>query len=100
VDEMGQMIEAYLSFARGDTGEPSAPTDMAAFLEELRGDAERHGHSASIVFHGVPIVTVRPAAFHRCLANLLSNPAPFPLPRPTGHYRPPRSPLSHGHGRR
>jgi two-component system osmolarity sensor histidine kinase EnvZ len=77
VDEMGRMIEAYLSFARGDTGEPSAPTDMAAFLEELRGDAERHGHSANVVFHGVPIVTVRPAAFKRCLANLVSNAARF-----------------------
>src|SRR5262249_12424704 len=77
VDEMGQMIEAYLSFARGDSGEPSAPTDMAAFLEELRGDAERHGHSASVVFHGAPVVTVRPAAFKRCLANLVSNAARF-----------------------
>jgi len=77
VDEMGRMIEAYLSFARGDSGELSAPTDMADFLEELRSDAERHGHAASVVFHGVPIVTVRPAAFKRCLANLVSNAARF-----------------------
>jgi len=77
VDEMAHMIEAYLAFARGDSGEPAAPTDMAAFLEELRSDAERHGHSASVVFHGVPIVTVRPAAFKRCLANLVSNAAHF-----------------------
>ncbi len=77
VDEMGRMIEAYLAFARGDSGEPSAPTDMAVFLEELRGDAERHGHKASVEFHGVPIVTVRPAAFKRCLANLVSNAARF-----------------------
>ena len=41
VDEMARMIEAYLAFARGDTGEHSAPTDMADFLEELRSDAER-----------------------------------------------------------
>jgi two-component system osmolarity sensor histidine kinase EnvZ len=77
VDEMARMIEAYLAFARGDSGEPSAPTDMAAFLEELRGDAERHGHKASVVFHGEPIVTVKPAAFKRCLANLVSNAARF-----------------------
>src|SRR3989440_10410528 len=57
VDEMARMIEAYLAFARGDSGEPSAPTDMAMFLEELRGDAERHGDKASVVLHGVPIVT-------------------------------------------
>jgi two-component system osmolarity sensor histidine kinase EnvZ len=77
VDEMGRMLEAYLAFARGDAGEQSAPTDMAAFLEELKLDAERHGHRASIVFHGHPVVTVRPAAFKRCLANLVSNAARF-----------------------
>src|ERR1700731_2657464 len=75
VDEMGRMLEAYLAFARGDTGEQSAPTDMAAFLEELKGDGERNGHTASVVFHGQPIVTVRPAAFKRCLGNLVSNAA-------------------------
>ena len=37
VDEMSRMLEAYLAFARGDTGEQSAPTDMAAFLDELQG---------------------------------------------------------------
>jgi two-component system osmolarity sensor histidine kinase EnvZ len=77
VDEMGRMLEAYLAFARGDAGEQSAPTDMAAFLEELKLDAERHGHKASVVFHGHPVITVRPAAFKRCLANLVSNAARF-----------------------
>lgn len=73
VDEMARMLEAYLAFARGDLGEQSAPTDMAAFLDELKEDAERHGHRTTVVFHGTPIVTVRPAAFKRCLANLVSN---------------------------
>ena len=75
VDEMARMLEAYLAFARGDTGEQSAPTDMAAFLEELKDDVERNGHGASVVFRGRPIVTVRPAAFKRCLGNLVSNAA-------------------------
>ncbi len=75
VDEMARMLEAYLAFARGDTGEQSAPTDMAAFLEELKSDVERNGHNANVVFHGQPIVTVRPAAFKRCLGNLVSNAA-------------------------
>jgi two-component system osmolarity sensor histidine kinase EnvZ len=75
VDEMARMLEAYLAFARGDSGETAAPTDMAEFLEELRLDAERHGHKASVIFHGPPIVAVRSAAFKRCLANLVSNAA-------------------------
>jgi two-component system osmolarity sensor histidine kinase EnvZ len=77
VDEMGRMLEAYLAFARGDTGEQSAPTDMAAFLEELKADAERNGHKSSVSFHGYPVVTVKPAAFKRCLSNLVSNAARF-----------------------
>jgi two-component system osmolarity sensor histidine kinase EnvZ len=86
VDEMARMLEAYLAFARGDLGETAAPTDMAEFLEELRADAERHGHRASVIFHGPPIVTVRPAAFKRCLANLVSNAARHaPAMAITGH---------------
>jgi two-component system osmolarity sensor histidine kinase EnvZ len=77
VDEMARMLEAYMAFARGDSGEQAAPTDMAAFLEELKADAERNGHTTNVEFHGHPIVTVRPAAFKRCLANLVSNAARF-----------------------
>jgi len=77
VDEMAAMLEAYLAFARGDTGEQSAPTDIAGLLEELRLDAERHGHRSTVAFHGPADVTVRPAAFKRCLANLVSNAARF-----------------------
>jgi two-component system osmolarity sensor histidine kinase EnvZ len=77
VDEMAAMLEAYLAFARGDTGEQSAPTDIAGLLEELRLDIERHGHRATVAFHGPREVTVRPAAFKRCLANLVSNAARF-----------------------
>jgi two-component system osmolarity sensor histidine kinase EnvZ len=69
------MLEAYLAFARGDSGEQAQPTDMAAALEELRSDAERNGHKATVTFHGLPIVTVKPAAFKRCLGNLVSNAA-------------------------
>ena len=86
VDEMARMLEAYLAFARGDSGEQSAPTDMAAFLDELKTDAERNGHTTEVAFHGPPVVTVRPAAFKRCLANLVSNAARFaPSIAITGH---------------
>jgi two-component system osmolarity sensor histidine kinase EnvZ len=75
VDEMARMLEAYLAFARGDSGETAAPTDMAAFLDELQAEGERNGHRTSVAFHGAPVVTVRPAAFKRCVGNLVSNAA-------------------------
>jgi two-component system, OmpR family, osmolarity sensor histidine kinase EnvZ len=77
VDEMARMVEAYMAFARGDTGESSMPIDMAAFLDELKAGAERDGHQVTVAFYGHPIVTVRPAAFMRCLSNLVSNAARF-----------------------
>jgi two-component system osmolarity sensor histidine kinase EnvZ len=73
VDEMSRMLEAYLAFARGDLGEPSARIDMRALLEDLKADAERHGHTTDIAVTGDPAITVRPDAFKRCLFNLLSN---------------------------
>lgn len=73
VDEMARMLEAYLAFARGDSGETSSPTDMAAFLDELKAEGERNGHRTNVAFHGPPIVTVRSAAFKRCIDNLVSN---------------------------
>jgi two-component system osmolarity sensor histidine kinase EnvZ len=75
VDEMAGMLEAYLAFARGDSGEQARPTDMAQALEELRSDAERDGHVATAMFRGLPVVTVKPASFKRCLGNLVSNAA-------------------------
>ena len=77
IDEMAAMLEAYLAFARGDSGEHAQPTDMVAALEELRSDAERHGHNATVEFSGLPVVTVKPAAFKRCLANLVGNAARY-----------------------
>ena len=77
VDELQSMLEAYLAFARGDMGEQASPTDMADFLQELKDDAERTGHKATVDFTGQPVVTVKSAAFKRCLANLVTNAARY-----------------------
>ena len=73
VEEMQRMLEAYLAFARGDTSEAATPTDMGMLLDELRADAERHGHATEIAVSGETTVAVRPDAFKRCLANLVAN---------------------------
>jgi two-component system osmolarity sensor histidine kinase EnvZ len=73
VEEMQRMLESYLAFARGDAGETAVEVDMQDFLEDLRLDAERHGHDLKISFDGDPIVAVRPDAFKRCLSNLIGN---------------------------
>src|SRR5262249_60332552 len=54
IDEMARMLEAYLAFARGDSGEAAAPTDMAEFLEELRLDAEAPRPKATVLIPRPP----------------------------------------------
>ncbi len=78
VDEMSRMLEGYLAFARGDSAENAAPTDMRALLEDLRTDVERLGAQVSdFDLAGSPTVTVRPDAFRRCLFNLAANAARY-----------------------
>jgi two-component system, OmpR family, osmolarity sensor histidine kinase EnvZ len=73
IEEMQRMLEAYLAFARGDSGEATARVDMRKFLDGLRGEAERHGADVTVIYSGDPFVMLRPAAFKRCLFNLISN---------------------------
>jgi two-component system osmolarity sensor histidine kinase EnvZ len=78
VDEMSRMLEGYLAFARGDSGEQAAPTDLRTLLEDLRTDVERlGGHVSEVTVEGRPTVTVRPDAFRRCLFNLAANAARY-----------------------
>jgi len=73
VEEMQAMLEGYLAFARGDSTEAAAPTDLGELLEELRLGAQRHGAPMSLAANGDLQVTVRPLAIKRCLANLIGN---------------------------
>ena len=73
VAEMQRMLASYLAFARGDSGESAEEIDIEEFLEDLRLDAERAGIETSVALRGDPVVTVRPDAFKRCVANLIGN---------------------------
>ncbi|MCJ2032020.1 ATP-binding protein [Methylobacterium sp. J-043] len=78
VDEMSRMLEGYLAFARGDSAETAAETDMRTLLEDLRSDVERLGaHVEAVEIEGSPLVTVRPDAMRRCLFNLAANAARY-----------------------
>jgi two-component system osmolarity sensor histidine kinase EnvZ len=77
VDEMSRMLEGYLAFVRGDAGEAAEPVDLAQMLDDLKRGAETAGVSATVEIHGDHVAVVRPDAFRRCLANLVSNAARF-----------------------
>jgi two-component system, OmpR family, osmolarity sensor histidine kinase EnvZ len=73
VDEMGQMLEGYLAFARGDTGESTAQINMGSILEDLRAASERHGTNLGVETRGDLDIRIRPMAMKRCVGNLVAN---------------------------
>ncbi len=73
VDEMGQMLEGYLAFARGDAGESTSRINIGSILEDLRADSERHGAELGVETRGDLDIRVRPMAMKRCVGNLVAN---------------------------
>lgn len=75
-EDMTQMIDAFLDFARGDAADPQEPTRLAPLVQEV-AEAFRRGGGRVVV---APVagtdpgpVPVRPLAIRRALQNLLSN---------------------------
>ncbi len=72
VDNMNRMLEVYLDFARGDAGEDTVATDVAAMLQSVCDDASA-GDRLTTTYAGDPVVKVRPQALRRLLDNLVGN---------------------------
>ena len=77
VDEMQAMLEDYMAFAKGESGEEIARTDVGEILAEVKTQA--HGAKAiEIRVDDDPLVVpVRRHAFKRAIANLVNNAARF-----------------------
>ncbi len=72
VGDMQKMLEDYLAFASGDSGERAEPTDLPGLLKR---EAEHGGAKVTVTYSGPRIVMVRPLAFRRCVGNLIRNAA-------------------------
>lgn len=75
VEDMQQLIDAFLDFARGNAqmGEPE-PTDPVALARSVVEDARRAGRAVTLVrVEGAGQVVLRPAALRRALENLVNN---------------------------
>jgi len=73
VAEMEHMIDAYLSFARGEEGEQMVQTDLTHLLGEVVERARRGGGAVVLDAKEPALVLLRPAAMRRALNNLLEN---------------------------
>ena len=73
IDEMQHMLEGYMAFVRGDGGEKSAETDVEDILTGISKSMARTGHKVALDVAAGLRALVKPNAFKRCIANLVSN---------------------------
>ncbi len=73
VSQMEKMIAGYLDFVRGQSDEQTTLTDLGQMIERVAVSARRQG--LEIESHAEKDINVmlRPMAFERCLANIVSN---------------------------
>jgi len=77
VDEMQAMLEDYMAFAKGDSGEAIVRTDIGEVLGEVKSQAHTNKPIDVEVKDAPLIVPVRRHAFKRAVANLVNNAARF-----------------------
>ncbi|CAN7396152.1 MULTISPECIES: ATP-binding protein [Ensifer] len=73
VDDMQNMLEGYLAFARGEAEEDVGQLKLSDLMTRLAAEAELHGKTLTTSVEGEDQVRVRPNAFTRLIANLASN---------------------------
>ena len=77
VDEMQAMLEDYMAFAKGDSGEEIVRADIGEILSEVKSQAHTTKPIAVEVADAPLVVPVRRHAFKRAVANLVNNAARF-----------------------
>ena len=73
VAEMESLVEEYLAFAAGEGTEAVVAADVAPILDEVVSGARRDGVAVEFRAPSGLVVPIRPNAFRRCLANVVSN---------------------------
>jgi two-component system osmolarity sensor histidine kinase EnvZ len=71
--EMEQMIEGYLTFARGDGDEKSVETDLCDVIAESVATWRRNGTSIDLHVEDEINLPLKRKAFGRCIDNLIAN---------------------------
>ncbi len=77
VDEMQHMLEDYMAFVSGDSGEISVETDIAAILHDIAQKAEHSNCRIDVDVSADLVASVKPNAFKRCIYNLVTNACRF-----------------------
>jgi two-component system osmolarity sensor histidine kinase EnvZ len=77
IEEMTQMLEGYLAFARGEGREETHETNITDLLSETIADRADLQTVVHYTPHLLPHLLVKPQALKRCLMNLINNAARY-----------------------
>jgi two-component system, OmpR family, osmolarity sensor histidine kinase EnvZ len=73
VDEMVNVVDGYLAFARGEGQEAIVATDLGGLLHEVAQRASAGGPPVEVELESPITLPLRPIAMRRCLTNLVQN---------------------------
>lgn len=80
IQEINEIINQFLDFARGFEDEPVAPVNLGKFLKEIQSKHARMGQNFKLkkknIRSNIPkklFIDLRLSAFQRCLDNLINN---------------------------
>jgi two-component system osmolarity sensor histidine kinase EnvZ len=73
VEEMVNVVDGYLAFARGEGQEAIVPTDLGPLLHEVAERARTEDTPVHVELEAPVSLPLRPIAMRRCLANLINN---------------------------
>lgn len=73
VDEMRKMLEEYIDFAKGDADETYEHVNVKTVLQKHTTEAELRGKQYKVVCAANIEIEVRPHAFERLIANIVTN---------------------------
>ncbi len=73
INEMQHMLEDYLAFARGDSGEVAQITDVRKLLEDIHQKVSHSSQKIELLIDGPLQASLKPNAFKRLVSNLVNN---------------------------
>jgi two-component system osmolarity sensor histidine kinase EnvZ len=73
IDDLNAVIDQFMDFARGESSEPTTPTDLNGVVKAAAERAQRMGATVQCVLETHATIPLKPKAARRLVDNLLDN---------------------------
>lgn len=73
VEDMRNMVEGYLAFAKGQEAEAVIPVNLVSLVQDVVDNARRQNTAIELTSPDEISISIRPNSVKRCLTNLIEN---------------------------